>query len=547
MKRYSLGLDFGSLSGRAVLLDLETGEETADAVVEYAHAVMSASLPNGTPLGEGWALQHPNDYLDVLRRTIRDVMAAANVRPDQIVGVGLDCTASTVLPVYKDGTPLCMTERFSDEKHAYVKMWKHHAAQPYADTLNAVANEYDPTMLSLFGDKVSSEWLIPKIMETLDQAPAVYENADYFVEAADWLVWQLCGTLVRDVCLSGYKALWNKQRGYPPENFFARLDPRLRHFVSEKLAGDVLPCGVMAGRVTAAGAALTGLAEGTPVSVAGADAHSAVPACDVSDEGHMLIIMGTSACHMLVSHTEKAVPGICGIVEDGMLPGMIGYEAGQSCLGDHFEWFQKTCLSQSIAEEAEQRGISPLAVLSEKAAALRVGESGLLALDFWNGNRSVLDRGDLSGMLLGLTLNTKPEEIYRALIEATGFGTRIIVERFREYGIPVDKISVCGGIPHKNPFLLQTYADLLGMPLHVVPTRQAGARGSAIFGAVAAGVCPLDEAIERWASRGDTVIYPQTENKAVYDALYAEYKTLYYYFGNGGNDVMARLKALQEL
>lgn len=545
MKRYSLGLDFGSLSGRAVLLDLETGAETADAVVEYAHAVMSETLPDGTPLDDAWALQHPNDYLDVLRNAIREVIRIAGITPDQIVGVGLDCTASTVLPVYEDGTPLCMTDRFVGEKHAYVKMWKHHAAQPYADKLNAVANEYDPTMLSLFGDKVSSEWLIPKIMETLDQAPAVYENAAYFVEAADWLVWQLCGTLVRDACLSGYKALWNKRRGYPSEEFFARLDPRLRHFVAEKLAGDVLPCGVMAGRVTAAGAAMTGLKEGTPVSVAGADAHSAVPACGVSDEGHMLIIMGTSACHMLVSREEKAVSGICGIVEDGMLPDMVGYEAGQSCLGDHFEWFQKVCISAELTKEADERGVPPLALLSEKAAALRVGESGLLALDFWNGNRSVLDRGDLSGMILGLTLTTKPEEIYRALIEATGFGTRVIVERFREYGIPVDKISVCGGIPHKNRFLLQVYADLLGIPLHVIPTRQAGARGSAIYGAVAAGVCTLDEAIAQWASCGDDVVYPNAENKAVYDALYDEYKTLYYYFGNGGNDVMARLKALQ--
>ncbi len=547
MKRYSLGLDFGSLSGRAVLLDLETGEETADAVVDYAHAVMSETLPDGTPLGEAWALQHPNDYLDVLRRAIREVMATANIRPEQIVGVGLDCTASTVLPVYTDGTPLCMTDRFCGEKHAYVKMWKHHAAQPFADKLNKIARAYDPAMLSLFGDKVSGEWLIPKIMETLDGAPAVYEEAAYFVEAADWLVWQLCGVLVRDACLSGYKALWNKRSGYPSEEFFARLDPRLRHFVSEKLAGDVLPCGTMAGCVTAEGAALTGLAVGTPVSVAGADAHSAVPACGVADEGHLLIILGTSACHMLVSREEKAVPGICGIVEDGMLPDMIGYEAGQSCLGDHFEWFQKTCMSADVVTESKERGISPLALLSEKAAALRVGESGLLALDFWNGNRSVLDRGDLSGLLLGMTLNTKPEEIYRALVEATGFGTRIIVERFREYGVPVEKISVCGGIPHKNPFLLQVYADLLGMPIHVVPTRQAGARGSAIFGAVAAGVYTLDEAIARLASRGGNIVYPNAENKSAYDALYAEYKTLYYYFGDGGNDVMARLKALQEL
>ena len=547
MKQYALGIDFGSLSGRAVLLDLETGEETATSVCEYSHAVMSEQLPDGTPLSDNWALQHPKDYLDVLKYAIPEVIKQARIAPEQIVGVGVDFTASTVLPVTADGTPLCLLTEFEHEPHAYVKMWKHHAAQPYADRLNEIAAQYDPSMLALFGDRVSSEWLIPKVMETLDQAPAVYDTMAHFVEAADWIVWKLCGKLVRNACLSGYKSLWNKRRGYPSEEFFAQLDPRLKRFVSEKLSGPVLASGTCAGTVTEEASKLTGLAVGTPVSVAGADAHSAVPGCGIAEAGHMLIVVGTSACHMLMDTDEKAVPGICGVVEDGMLAGYIGYEAGQSCLGDHFEWFQKTCMPSEVLKEAEAAGVSPLAFMTEKAAKLRPGESGLLALDFWNGNRSVLDNGDLSGLLLGMTLETNPEEIYRALIEATGFGTRVIVERFREYGVPLNKISLCGGIPHKNPLLVQIYADILKMPLSVVPTLQAGARGSAIYGAVASGMISLEEAVRKLGSTGgDMVVYPREDCSEVYEVLYREYRRLYDYFGAGENPVMMTLKKLRK-
>lgn len=546
MKRYSIGLDFGSLSGRAVLLDLETAEEVATSVTEYAHAVMSEALPNGKKLPPNWALQHPLDYIDVLRTTIRDVLAQARVPAEQVVGVGVDFTASTVLPVTEDGTPLCLLPEFADEPNAYVKLWKHHAAQPYADRLNAVADAFDPSMLALFGGRVSSEWLIPKAMETLDLAPSVYETMAHYVEAADWIVWKLCGKLIRNACLAGYKSLWNKRKGFPPEAFFERLDPRMKTFIRDKLSGPVLPAGTLAGRLTEEAAALTGLLAGTPVSVAGADAHSAVPGCGVSESGHMLIVMGTSACHMLMGQDEIAVPGICGIVEDGMLPGYISFEAGQSCFGDHFEWLEKNCLPHSVMEEANCAGLSPLALLSEKAAHLRPGESGLLALDFWNGNRSVLDNGDLSGLLIGMTLDTKPEEIYRALVEALAFGTRVIIDRFRESGVEIHTISACGGIPHKNSFLMQVFADVLGMPVQVVPTLQAGARGSAIFGAAAAGAITLEDGVRRLGSVGsDAAFVPNAEYKETYDALYAEYRKLYFYFGDPANDVMLKLKKLR--
>lgn len=542
MQHYSIGLDFGSLSGRALLLNVQTGEETAESVVPYAHGVMSETLPDGTPLGSNWALQHPADYWKVLQTAIPDVLKKSGVLPEQVIGIGVDFTASTVLPVAADGTPLCCFDEFSSEPHAYVKMWKHHAAQPFADEINRKAAAFNAHMLDLFGGKVSSEWLIPKALETLRLAPAVYQSMDYFVEAADWVVWKLCGNLVRNACLAGYKALWNKQKGYPSNAFFKALDARMEHFVEEKLAGKVLPCGTIAGRLTEEAAQQIGLKAGTPVSVAGADAHSAIPGCGVCKPGHLLMVMGTSTCHLLMDTVERAVPGICGVVEDGMLPGFVSYEAGQSCLGDHFDWLQRACLPDSVVKEAADQGISPLAWLSEKAAKQQVGENGLLALDFWNGNRSVLDNGDLSGLLLGMTLDTKPEDIYRALVEATAFGSRIIIERFREYGVPINRVTVCGGIPHKNPFLLQVYADVIGLPLCVSATKQAGARGSAIYGAVAAGILPLEESVQQLGAKHTAVVYPNKENQVRYQALYEEYRRLYYYFGTE-NPVMSTLKS----
>lgn len=547
MSQYSIGIDYGSLSGRAVLVNLENGEEVATSVMEYPHAVMDETLPCGKNLGVDWALQHPQDYLDVLSTTIPNVLKQANVSADNVVGVGIDFTSCTVLPTKADGTPLCFIDKYKSQPHAYVKLWKHHAAQKYADKLNEIATERGEEFLNLYGGKISSEWLVPKVWQIADEAPEIYDEIDRFIEASDWIVWQMTGRETRNSCTAGYKSLWHKQKGYPSNNFFKALHPKLEYLVDEKLSRIILPLGTKAGEINALASNLTGLNIGTPVAVGNVDAHVAVPAVGITDAGKMLMIMGTSTCHMLIGTQEKIVPGMCGVVEDGVLEGFYGYEAGQSCVGDHFDWFVKNCVPQGYADEAKSKCINIHKLLREKAKKLEVGENGLVALDWWNGNRSVLVDVDLTGVIVGMTLLTKPEEIYRALIEATAFGTRTIIDTFDKYGVPIDEIYACGGIAQKDELMMQIYADITNRCIKISASTQTPAIGSAMFGAVVGGYFKdLTEAAMVIAKLDDKVYTPNPHNVAVYDKLYKEYKLLHDYFGRGENNVLKRLKEIKK-
>lgn len=551
MSRYSIGVDFGTLSGRTVLVDVANGDEVAVSVHEYKHGVMDERLPDGTPLGVDWALQHPQDYMDVLMFTIPDVMQKASVSADQIIGVGIDFTACTILPVKTDGTPLCFMNEYCRRPNAWVKLWKHHAAQDEANLLNDVAEKRGEKFLKRYGGKISSEWMIPKIWQTLDEDPDIYYAADRFLEGADWVVWQLTGKEVRNTCTAGYKAIWHKRDGYPSNEFFKDLHPAMEHLVDQKLSRNLLPAGAKAGEITALAARLTGLEEGTAVAVGNVDAHVSVPAVGITSAGKMLAIMGTSTCHMLLGETEKEVPGMCGVVEDGIIGGFFGYEAGQSCVGDHFQWFVENCTPAGYQAEADARGMDLHALLTEKAARLKPGESGLIALDWWNGNRSVLVDVDLTGMILGMTLTTKPEEIYRALIEATAYGTKMIIDTFEENCVPVDEFYAAGGIAEKNPFVMQIYADVINMEIRISGSPQAPALGSAMFGAVAAGKAAggfdtIQEAAKIMAKVKEYTYKPTKGNADIYSRLYGEYRLLHDHFGRDGNNIMKRLKQIRK-
>ncbi len=550
MGKYAIGIDYGTLSARAVLVSVENGREAASCVFEYPHAVMDRELPSGKGLGPDWALQHPQDYLDALDRTVPAVMREAGVSPVDVIGIGTDFTACSVLPVKDDGTPLCFLERFRDEPNAYVKLWKHHAAQDKANRLNEAARQRGEKWLDNYGGKISSEWLFPKLWQVLDEAPEIYAAMDHFVEAADWIVWQLCGRQTRNSCTAGYKAIYNKRAGYPSEAFFASLDPRLRHVIADKLSCPVTPIGSRAGGLTKAMAARLGLREGTAVSVGNVDAHVCMPAVGIDRPDKMLAIIGTSTCHMVLGREEKQVPGMCGVVEDGIMPGFAGYEAGQSCVGDHFAWLTENAVPARYLEEAKKRGMGVHQYLRSLAEKLRPGQSGLLALDWWNGNRSVLVDVDLTGMMLGMTLQTTAEEMYRALIEATAYGTRVIVDNFRSYGVGVDAFVASGGISQKDPLMMQIYADVLNMPVQIAQAEQGPALGSAIFGAVAAGAGAggFDDVFEaaRTMGKAENKSYrPNPEAVEAYGKIFAEYRLLHDYFGRGANDVMKRLKALK--
>ena len=550
-KKYTIGIDYGTQSGRALLVEVATGKEIATAVKVYPHGVMDEYLPGGkTKLPPDFALQYPMDYLDVLRETIPKVLKEANVSAADVIGLGIDFTACTMLPIDKDGTPLCFHEEYKTNPHSYVKLWKHHAAQDEANMLNEIAKDRGEDFLRLYGGKISSEWLIPKIWQIYNEAPEIYNNAARFMEATDWVIMQLTGVERRNSCTAGYKAIWNKQKGYPSKDFFKALNPGLENLVQEKLSTDIYPIGSKAGEITEKASKLTGLLVGTSIAVANVDAHVAVPAVGITDEAKLLMIMGTSTCHILLGTEEKIVPGMCGVVEDGVIPGYFGYEAGQSCVGDHFEWLVENSVPKAYFKEAEDKGVDIHALLTDKAGMLRAGESGLLALDWWNGNRSVLVDADLTGMMLGCTLLTKPEEMYRALIEATAYGTRMIVETFRENGVQIKELYAAGGIAEKNKLMMQIYSDITNMEIRISASPQAPALGSAMFGAIAAGkekggYNSLVDAAQKMSKVREDYYKPIPENVSTYNRLYAEYKILHDYFGRGENDVMKRLKRIK--
>ncbi len=550
-KKYAVGVDFGTESGRAVLVDVSNGQEIATAVHRYANGVIDEKLPGADiRLPPDWALQDPNDYIEVFKNAIPAVLKDSGVEAGDVIGIGIDFTACTMLPARADGTPLCFLPEFRSKPHSWVKLWKHHAAQPEANRLNEVAREQSCTFLDRYGGKISSEWFFPKVLQILDEAPEIYTAADRFIEAADWVVWQLTGIETRNNTAAGYKAIWSRREGFPGHAFFKTLDPRLEKVVEEKLNAAINSIGQKAGELTGQAARWTGLKPGTAVAVGNVDAHVAVPASTVVEPGRMVIIMGTSNCHMLLGTEEKIVPGMCGYVDEGILPGFFGYEAGQSCVGDHFAWFVENCVPAACLEEAMAKGVDIHTLMEEKAARLKPGESGLLALDWWNGNRSVLVDVDLTGLMIGMNLLTRPEEIYRALIEATAYGTRVIIETFESSGVPVNEIVATGGLPDRNKLFMQIYADVTGREVKIAASGQTPALGSAMFGAVAAGRAQggynsIFEASKKMAHLRTDRYMPIPEHKAVYDRLFKEYLTLHDYFGRGSNDIMKRLKTLK--
>ena len=546
MSKYVIGIDFGTLSGRAVLMDAESGREVAEAVKDYAHGVMDVSLPSGKKLPPNYALQHPADYIDVISTVVPQVVKTAGIQPCEVVGFGVDFTSCTLIPLDKDMSPLCFKEEYKDEPHAFVKLWKHHGAQPEADEINALALSRNAKWLPYFGNRLSSEWVLPKVLEILHDAPEIYDEVYRFMEAGEWMTYLLCGNEVHNPNLAGFKNLWTKEWGFPDNDFFTALDPRLSGIMSTKLGAIVGKMSDVAGKINEKGASLTGLCQGTAVSTPVIDAHSAIPALNMVRDGDMTLTIGTSSGYLLNTKAATTVNGICATVGDGLFDGLYIHEAGQSAVGDIFDWFVHNCVPESYEIEAREKNMSIHKLLREKAKALKVGESGLLALDWHNGNRSVLDNGDLSGLILGLTLQTRPEEIYRALIESVAFGTKVIFDRFEECGANIQNVCAAGGIAQKDEMMMQIYADVLDRPIRIAGTKQACARGAAIMATVAAGCYPdIFTACDALAIPDYCVYYPNEENREAYKKLFAEYKTLHDYFGTGVNRVMERLTEMK--
>jgi L-ribulokinase len=539
-----VGVDFGTLSGRALVVRVSDGAELGTAVHEYRHGVLEDALPSGRRLPPDWALQYPGDYIDVLRIAVPAAVAAAGVSPAAVVGLATDFTACTVLPTTADGTPLCQTPEFADEPHAWVKLWKHHAAQEQADRINELARKRGEPWLPRYGGKISAEWQFAKALQVLEEAPDVYAATERWIEAADWIIWQLCGDETRNACTAGYKGIF-QDGNYPSADYLAELNPGFGSFVTDKLEFPLSPLGGRAGSLTEEAAIWTGLPPGIAVAVGNVDAHVTAPAAQAVEPGQLVAIMGTSTCHVVNGDMLADVPGMCGVVDGGIIDGFFGYEAGQSGVGDIYAWLADDIVGAKVGSSAGAAGQNVHEYLSALASNQEVGQHGLLALDWVNGNRSVLVDAELSGVIVGLTMATAPEDIYRALVEATAFGTRLILASFEGAGVAISEFITAGGLI-KNDFVMQVYADVLARPISVIDTDQGPALGSAIHAAVAAGEYPdVPTAAAVMGKKRTHVFLPNPAVTGTYDLLYAEYVRLHDYFGRGENDVLHRLRAIR--
>ncbi len=551
MSKYSIGLDFGTESCRAILVNITTGNKVVQAVYNYKNGVITDKLPidEDIKLPPEWALQDPEDYLHAISKVIKEVLVQGGAEPNEIVGLGIDFTACTMLPIKSDGTPLCMLKEYRNNPHSWVKLWKHHAAQGEADDINRVAQERNEEFLKYYGGLISSEWMIPKSLQIAREAKEIYDASDILIDAGDWIVLQLTEEKTRNSCVAGYKGMWVDTLGFPSKEFLKAVDPLIENIIEEKFITKIVPPGIIAGKINAKGAELSGLPIGTPVSAATIDAHSGVPGMGVTGEGVMSLILGTSTCHMVLSKKPILFKGFAGMVKDGIIPGFYGYESGQSATGDILAWFVKNYVPPQYVEEAKKKNINLHQLLTEKSEHLVPGASGLVVLDWMNGNRSILMNANLSGLIIGLTLVTKPYEIYRAIIEAISFGTRLIIESHTSAEIKIKELVGCG-TPSRNPLIMQITADVTGLPIKAASSEQAVALGAAIFGAVAAGkknggFDSVEEAVEQIVHPPIAEYRPRAENKKIYDQLYEKYIKLHDLFGLQ-DEMMINLRRLSQ-
>ncbi|MGI8507550.1 MAG: ribulokinase [Solirubrobacteraceae bacterium] len=533
---YSIGVDFGTESGRALMLDARTGEELAVSVVAYASGVIDRELPGtGESLPPDWALQDPDDWIAVLESGVPEVVAKAGVAPAQVAGIGVDFTSCTVLPVTAEGEPLCRLASWRERRHAWPKLWRHHAAQAVADRLNEVARERDEPFLGRYGGRISSEWYFPKLIEMWLEDRECYEAAAWFIEATDWIVWQMTGLQCRQSCTAAYKAMWSASEGLPSRDYFEACYPGFAD-PAAKLGTAFVPLGTRAGALTPERARRLGLSDQVSVAVGNVDSFVSVPGAGVQSAGTFVTVIGTSICDMVLGGEEVRLPGITGVARDGILPGMYGYEAGQAAVGDMLAWFVRTLGRGHDAHEQLERD----------AAALAPGETGLVALDWWAGNRSILADADLSGAILGLTLHSTPEQIYRALLESIAYGNRRIMDNFVEHDIPLFEIVACGGIATRSPLTMQLLADISGRTVRVPACHEVPARGAAMFGAVSAGVFDgIEAAIDATRPSDARTYAPDPRASETYQRVYAIYRSLYETLGSSQVELLHGLKRLR--
>lgn len=548
MDKYVIGLDFGTKSGRALLVNAKTGETLANASKDYAHGVIDEILPDGkTRIGADWALQHPRDYIETLEYIVSAVVTEAGLNAEDIIGVSIDFTACTILPVDSSLTPLCFNDSFANSPHAFVKLWKHHAALEEAEEINQLLEQRGILDTPRYGGKISAELMLPKVLQIVREDFRIYEAAAQILEAGDWLSQLLTGQKRRSANTASYKAMWYD--GVYPVDVFTALDQRLSNYAGEKLIGNICPVGGKFGELTGEWAARLGLLPGTAVGCPVIDAHAGIPGCGITEPGVMMLMLGTSSVEAILSEKPFSGSGIIGAVKDGVIPGYYALETGLAAVGDVFEWFINTALPEDYRKRAENAGLSPHRYLGGLTMNNRAGETGLLALDWWAGNKTPFVDAALSGMILGYTLAAKPEHIYRCLVESAGFGSRMIMEYFAGAGVGINEIRACGGIAGKDEFLMQIFADITNCEIKVSAQAETTALGSAMYASAAAGtargghdnIAQASRAMSRLKQR---TYKPNPCQAERYSQLYDIYRSLCGYFGKT-SDALRRLQRLR--
>ena len=538
-KRYSLGLDFGTLSARGILANVDDGSILPyESVFNYPHAIITqlgdVSLPSN------YAIQHPVDYTDALTFLICDLLSKNNVAKESVIGIGIDFTDCSFLPINEDFIPMCMLDEYKNAPHAYVKIWKHHAKEEYTQKILHCAKEYDETLLEVSGDTLTSEFFIPKLYETFCESRKLYDETYKFVSAGDFVTSLLIGKkLIHSKSFSA-KQHYNGN-AYPTTEFFSLIDKDFANAYEEKTVTELSPPFASVGTLCKEWANKVGLCEGIAVSAPIIDAYGAISASGIKED-RAVLVLGTSAVLEAVTSPKHSIKGLLASSYESIAPKMTTIEAGLAAMGDLFEWFIKNCLPAEYSKKAEELNMTPHQYLRLLSKDQKIGAHGLIALDWWNGCRSMHLNNTSSGMIIGLKLSTKPEDIYRALLESTAFGIRRILDCLAEQGIVFSEIFATGGISLKDPMLMQICADVFNIPIFCLSATQATALGSAIYGAVAAGAYDsIITASEKMASKIATAYYPTKANHKEYEKIYNEYKKIFDYYNQNNDSIMTFL------
>jgi len=540
--KYSIGIDFGTGSGRVLIIDIKTGSIIGMSVIHFKNEKVKENLAN-VDVPYTFALQDPTEYIRVLKEGIPEAIKNAKIHKSQIVGLGIDATSASILLTDNQFKPLSEYQILKKEPHSYLKLWKHHGANKEAEKMLEVARNNKSRWLGNYGFNVNSEWMIPKVLELINHAPNIVKKAAHIMEVGDWLTSKLIEENVRSNCSRGFKTFWNEEEGFFYE-YYKKVDSQLPKIINEKLEGRLVKIGEKAGHISTKMSTELGLPANLPIAPSIIDAHASLLGIGSTQKNELTMVMGTSTCHLMLHDEQKQIPGISGNVKDAIIPNLFAYEAGQSAVGDLFNHVANRA-PKSYLDEAKNRKMHIYELLEEKASLKSPGQTGLIALDWHNGNRSILSDSKLRGVLIGETLNTKIEDIYKAYMEATAFGAKMIINNYEEWGMQIDKVFACGGIPQKNELLMQIYADILNRPIHVSASYYAPAIGAAILGSVAGREHEtVVEAVHDMKQPISKTVHPISQNVKNYQKLFEIYKTIHDYYGLQSHDIMQQLDEL---